>query len=110
MQVPTVSQILSSVFAAESGLTDGRLADDLSVHKNAVRNWRHQRTLPSDQSMLLLCSRAKIEPVLGLLFLNIWRSEGRVRATYMGALQRLAAENKSGVPKLARGAVQVSQA
>lgn len=75
-------------------MTDGELAAALSVNKSTVRNWRYERVVPTDDAMLVLCSFAAIEPQCGMILLNIWRSKGRTRATYMEALKIMAREKR----------------
>jgi hypothetical protein len=65
------------------------LAARIGIHVATWDQWKADKRLPSDVTMLPLCNLAGFDAAEGLLLLNIWRSDGLVRSVYIKLLQQL---------------------
>ncbi|MEE9312158.1 MAG: hypothetical protein V3V10_07055, partial [Planctomycetota bacterium] len=58
------------------------------VTRSSIALYRKGASFPSDDTMIALARRAKLDEGECLLLLNIWRTEGQARKQYMTLLQR----------------------
>ncbi len=70
-------------------VTDSNLARKIDITRSSIALYRKGASFPSDATMVVLAKRAKLNPDECLLLLNVWRTEGVARETYMGLLERL---------------------
>jgi hypothetical protein len=72
--------------------SDRELTRRLGLVGSAISHWRTKRTWPSDKTMIELAELAGEDPRVGLLDLNLWRSESApVRLAYERIRNALAA-------------------
>ena len=70
-------------------VTDSNLARKITVTRSSIALYRKGASFPSDDTMVRIARRAKLDVGECLLLLNIWRTEGEARKVYKGALERL---------------------
>lgn len=70
--------------------SDRKLAEMAGLAPNAAFFWKSGRALPSDETMVRICQLAQVDPVIGLLDLNIWRTTGFTQKTYVNMAKKLA--------------------
>lgn len=68
--------------------SDSNLARKVDVTRAAIAAYRKGSSFPSDENMMRLATRARLDEGACLLLLNVWRSEGKANAVY----QKLLAE------------------
>lgn len=66
--------------------SDSNLARKVDITRAAIAAYRKGSSFPSDDNMLRLANRAKLDATESLLLLNIWRSEGDVKQIYQSLL------------------------
>ena len=69
--------------------SDSNLARKVEITRAALSAYRKGASFPSDDNMLKLARRAKLDIAECLLLLNVWRNEGMVRKRYKDMLKRL---------------------
>ena len=62
--------------------SDRKLAEMVGLAPNATFFWKSGRAFPSDEAMFKLAKIAGINPLVGLIDLNIWRSNGATQKAY----------------------------
>jgi len=67
--------------------SDSNLARKVEITRAALAAYRKGASFPSDENMLKLAKRAKLDSAECLLLLNIWRSAGEVRKQYKSLLK-----------------------
>ena len=93
-------------------ISDSQLGVNITGRPGIVHTYRHRNVLPSDTAMIKLCQLADIDPAEGLLWLNIWRSEGPAKKTYKGLLDKLSKSAAAAalLPLVIIGTAPVSEA
>lgn len=86
-----IDELLDAARSHSRLKSDRDLAKAAGVTKNAISQFRTKRTWPADETQLRLCHLAGIDPSIGLLWLNIWRSQGRARIVYQQLSAKLGA-------------------
>lgn len=69
--------------------SDRKLGTLLGLSEIAVSNWRNGRSWPSDDVMVKLSKICGIDPDIGLLDLNLWRSSGDAKEAYARMLKKI---------------------
>ena len=69
--------------------SDSNLARKVGITRAALAAYRKGASFPSDDNMVKLANRAKLDAGECLLLLNIWRSDGDARVVYEEMLMRL---------------------
>ena len=69
--------------------SDSNLARKVEITRAALAAYRKGASFPSDENMLKLARRARLDIAECLLLLNIWRSEGEVRESYLRLMKSL---------------------
>lgn len=82
-----ISEILERAKAKLNITSDRKLAGALGVDPKLIGQYRRLEKLPSDNTMMNICLASGIEPELGLLRLNIVRTDGRASAIYRRMLK-----------------------
>jgi len=62
--------------------TNSALARELGLSHNSPTAWKTRRAWPSDEVMIKLAKMAGVDPMDGILDLNIWRSSGEAISLY----------------------------
>lgn len=78
----TAAEYLDIAKAATSAKSDSNLAMKIGVTRSSLHEWRHGKSLPSDETMLRLAKRANLNQDEALILLNFWRSNGEVKKRY----------------------------
>lgn len=73
--------------------TDSNLARKVDITRAAIAAYRKGASFPSDENMLKLSQRAKLDEGECLLLLNIWRSDGNTQDVYRKMLLKLYPES-----------------
>lgn len=68
-----------------------KLCAMMGIAHNSIGNWEKRNILPSDETMIKLAQVAGISPYVALIDLNAWRSNGAVKKTYEGILEKIKA-------------------
>lgn len=69
-------------------VTDSNLARKIDITRSSIALYRKEASFPSDDTMVLLAKRAKLDVGECLLLLNIWRADGEAQKVYKKILQR----------------------
>ena len=67
-------------------VTDSNLARKIGITRTSIALYRKGASFPSDDNMVKLAKRAKLDAGECLLLLNIWRSDGDARKFYRDML------------------------
>lgn len=67
--------------------TDSNLARKVDVTRAAIAAYRKGASFPSDENMVRLAKRSKLDVPACLLLLNVWRNEGEAKKHYQSLLQ-----------------------
>ena len=67
--------------------TDSNLARKIDVTRSSIALYRKGASYPSDNTMVTLAKRAKLDAAECLLLLNIWRNEGEAQQVYVQMLK-----------------------
>jgi len=70
-------------------VTDSNLARKIDVTRSSIALYRKGASFPSDDTMVRIAKRAKLNVEECLLLLNVWRTEGAARKVYRASLVRL---------------------
>jgi len=90
MTQQTIDTIMDIAKARNGYKSDLALARALGFKGNGVNYWRSKKTWPSEESMVLLCELAGIDPAEGLIQLAIWRNmNSPVASIYQKVLKTL---------------------
>ncbi|MEE9272064.1 MAG: helix-turn-helix transcriptional regulator [Robiginitomaculum sp.] len=73
--------------------SDSNLARKVGITRAALSAYRKGASFPSDENMLKLAKRAKLDTAECLLLLNIWRTDGMVCKRYKKMLKLLYPES-----------------
>lgn len=73
--------------------SDSNLARKVEITRAALAAYRKGSSFPSDENMMKLANRAKLDSGECLLLLNVWRSEGDVKEIYIRHLQKFFPES-----------------
>lgn len=73
---------ISKEYPAIGTVSDRDLSEMLGLNPTAVNQWVKRESYPSDDTMVRLSCLAQIDPAVGLLDLNIWRSNGLSKNSY----------------------------
>lgn len=74
------------------GISSGRkLGLELGLSEASITQFRTGRAFPSDTVMIKLATLAGIDPDVGLLDLNLWRTTGEAKAGYARLLKKITA-------------------
>ena len=85
-----IQQLLDLARVGARVSSDRALAQRINLRSiGNISYWRSGKGLPSEDYVIKLCELAAIKPELGLIHLNIWRTEGGARTTYIRALKML---------------------
>lgn len=84
----TLGEFLDYWKLQTSTVTDSNLARKINITRSSIALYRKGASFPSDDTMVLLAKRAKLDVAECLLLLNIWRAEGEAEKTYMKMLKR----------------------
>ena len=68
--------------------TDSNLARKVDVTRAAIAAYRKGSSFPSDENMMRLATRARLDEAACLLLLNVWRSEGKAHSVYKKLLTK----------------------
>ncbi len=68
--------------------SDSNLARKVGITRAAIAAYRKGASFPSDDNMVALAKRAKLDMGECLLLLNIWRSEGAAGKSYKKLLKQ----------------------
>lgn len=83
----TVNEFLDLCKERTRTESDSNLARKVEITRAALAAYRKGASFPSDENMLKLAKRAKLDAGECLLLLNVWRSDGEVRKKYKLILQ-----------------------
>lgn len=70
-------------------VTDSNLARKIDVTRSSIALYRKSASFPSDDTMVRIAVRAKLNVEECLLLLNVWRTEGGAQVVYREILMRL---------------------
>ena len=87
----SAAEYLDRAKAATNTQTDSNLARKIGVSRAAVALWRSGQSVPSDETMLRLADRAKLDPQEALILLNLWRAKGEAKDVYARMVKIFAA-------------------
>ena len=68
--------------------SDSNLARKVEITRAAIAAYRKGSSFPSDENMVKLANRAKLDTGECLLLLNVWRSGELPRKTYLDLMQK----------------------
>jgi len=74
-------------------VTDSNFARKIDVTRSSIALYRKGASFPSDDTMVRMAKRAKLDVEECLLLLNAWRTEGEARKVYKASLKRLYPES-----------------
>jgi len=84
-----ISELLARARERSGANSERAFARILGAGPASLRRYRDGHGLPSELHMLKLSQAAGITPEVGLVLLNMWRSEGEARAVYRRLYQIL---------------------
>lgn len=91
MKIESISEYIDTCRDLTRATSDSNLAMKIGVSRQLVAQWRKGRALPSDDLMVTLAKRAKLDPDEALILLNLWRSHGDAKARYARMLKKFSA-------------------
>lgn len=68
--------------------SDSNLARKVDVTRAAIAAYRKGASFPSDENMMRLATRARLDEGACLLLLNVWRSSGDANKVYQSLLAK----------------------
>lgn len=71
--------------------SNNKLAEALGLSHASLSRWLNGKSWPDDASMIKLCQLAGIDPAIGLMDLNAWRSPASVKTYYSKILEKITA-------------------
>lgn len=95
VMIISVNEFLDLCKTATASGTDSNLARKVEITRAALAAYRKGSSFPSDENMVRLAKRAKLDVGACLLLLNYWRSEGEAKKAY----KRLYAQSEPLMPK-----------
>lgn len=82
-----ISELISAAEAAQNNPPVTKFCAAVGIATGQYYRYLNSKSLPNDETVLRLCELAKIPPSEGLLWLNVWRSTGKVRRAYLRLAQ-----------------------
>lgn len=86
-----LSFYLSKAIEKQNLSSYNRLAQALEITSASMSHWKNEKSWPDDSSMVKLCELAGIDPTIGLMDLNAWRSPASVKTYYSKILEKITA-------------------
>lgn len=77
-----VSDLLEHVKAAVDAPSDNKLSRMIHTTPAQISMWRRGVYFPKDQKLIELCELAGIPEDVGLMWLNVWRSDEKAKPIY----------------------------
>jgi transcriptional regulator with XRE-family HTH domain len=84
-----INELLDRVKEVRAFPSDYALARELRTTSTQIRMWRQGRHRPKDETLLEICDLAQIPREAGLMWLNVWRTEGEAQQIYSDLAERL---------------------
>lgn len=69
--------------------SERKMCEVLEIAPNSITNYTRKNVLPSDDTMMKLAKMAGVDPFIGLLDLNMWRTEGDAKTAYKKILEKI---------------------
>lgn len=76
-------QELLAAAKREAGIpSDNQLSKALGATSSQITEWRRQVYYPKDETCIQLCELAGVPTDAGLMWLNVWRADEKVKPIY----------------------------
>jgi len=97
--IDSMAQYLDLAKEATNSKSDSNLARKIGVSRTFIGYMRHGHKLPSEELMLTLAKRAKLDETEALILLNLWKAEGEAKAIYKSLLMSKVVQAKDALKK-----------
>ena len=91
----TLNYYIDAALRVQNIESDRQLAFRLEQSAGNVYMWRSKKTMPSDDTIVKLAQLGKKDVCKALIDLNIWRSEGNSKNTYIAMAEYLNSQEQT---------------
>lgn len=77
-----IDELLTAAMSAASLPSDNKLARRIGGSSSQISAWRKRFYYPKDETLIELCELAGVPEDVGLMWLNVWRSDEKAKPIY----------------------------